>query len=85
MTKVSPVRRNQSAYNLKCLTAFYSLPHDVFCLALSTLDRFITKVKVSLYSRTYYLVTTLGRTFDFLPSLPKTTKKFTTDISFLFD
>ena len=46
MTKVSPVRRNQSAYNLKCLTAFYSLPHDIFCLALSTLDRFITKVKV---------------------------------------
>ncbi|KAF6026576.1 CCNG2 [Bugula neritina] len=46
MTKVSPVRRNQSAYNLKCLTAFYGLPHQVFCLALSTLDRFITKVKV---------------------------------------
>jgi len=45
--KVSLVRRNQSAYNLKCLTAFYGYPQDVFCLALNTFDRFITKVKVS--------------------------------------
>lgn len=49
--KVSPVRRNQSAYDLKCLTAFYSYPPDVFCLALSTLDRFITKVKVRMRER----------------------------------